>query len=932
MNPRQYERVMQLVDVLMDCEPEELEARISEECSGDDSLRREVEKLLAQDKPESSFLEESPLEVLSSLPPDEEPDQLIGKHIGAYRITEEIGRGGMGAVYKGVRDDEQYHTEVAIKLIKRGMDTDFILRRFRNERQILANLNHPNIAHMLEGGATADGLPYFVMEYIEGEPINKYCDKRKLSTIERLKLFRTVCAAVSYAHGNLIIHRDLKPSNILVTADGTPKLLDFGIAKLLRAETDATVTAVTAIELRTMTPEYASPEQVKGESITTASDVYSLGVLLYELLTGHRPYRFKSRRADEVARVISEVEPARPSTAISRVEEIKGPDDTGRSSITPESVSQVREGEREKLRRRLQGDIDNIVLKALRKAPERRYSSVEQLSEDIRRHLEGLPVTARKDTLSYRTQKFVQRHKVGVLAASLIVVALIGGMAATLWQARVARRESVIAERRFNDVRSIARNVIFDYHDAIAALPGSTKVRERLVTDSVAYLDRLAQEASDDTSLQREIATAYARIGDVQGGTLTNASGATLAAANLGNYQGASDNYRKALAIRERLVALEPWNRELREELGTSYARMGNINATLSKTDEAAAHYRRAIELYEQALASEPSNQIVRRKLSSLYFVMGRTQSALGDAPGGIESLRRSLSMDERLVAEDPTNPDNRHGLSTSHSVIGLLLSEDGNHAEALNHYRKALEIEEALVREHESNPLYRYEAATQHMNLGNALLALGDKGGAVEHLRQAQAMYESLVAADPDDAKTRRQTANNRRDLGVALAASGNQAGALESLRAALRLFDEAVAREPTNANLNRQRSLAYLRMSEFLSETGDLAEALENARLGVRIGEELVAANRSNTGFRKTLALNYSQLGRCHALQAARAGTPRAGQISQWREARGAYQRSLDIWNEFRAAGTLSRADAGKPDETAREIARCDASLNPS
>ena len=400
----------------------------------------------------------------------------------------------MGAVYLARRADRQYEKQVAIKLIKRGMDTEAMLRRFRNERQILAGFDHPNIARLLDGDTTEDGLPYFVMEYVEGVPIDEYCDREALDVTARLQLFRQVCAAVSYAHRRAVIHRDLKPSNILVGADGVPKLLDFGIARLLQAG-DASESPATMLEQRVMTPEYASPEQLRGEPVTTASDVYSLGVVLYRLLTGQLPYRLKAQSAEDMARTVGQTEPQRPS-----------------------AVADATSG------RRLRGDLDNIVLMALRKEPERRYPSVEQFSDDIRRHLEARPVLARRDTLAYRAGKFVRRNTAASVAAVLVVLSLVGGIVMTTWQAQRARAQEAIAiaekaraERRFNEVRQLARSVMFDYHDAIEDLSGATAIRERLVKDGLAYLDSLAREAGDDPELQRELAAAYDRVGDVRG-------------------------------------------------------------------------------------------------------------------------------------------------------------------------------------------------------------------------------------------------------------------------------------------------------------------------------------------------------------------------------------------------------------------------------
>jgi len=394
LTPERWKQIEGVFDDAADLAPEERDAYLAGACGGDAELRRQVELLIRSHDAAGSFIEEPAVAGRITDPGKLDDDApFIGRRVGSYRIVRELGRGGMGAVYLAVRADDEFQKRVAIKLVKRGMDTDFILRRFRQERQILASLEHQYIGRLLDGGTTDDGLPYFVMDYIEGLPINQFCDAHKLSTPERLRLFLKVCSAVAHAHHNLVIHRDLKPSNVLVMADGTPKLLDFGIAKLLNPEMGGRALDPTTLAMRLMTPEYASPEQVRGETVTMVSDVYSLGVLLYDLLTGHRPYTFRSRSPEEVARVICEQEPERPSVAVNLIEVLPS---AGREplEITPDSVSRVRDGSLEKLRRQLSGSIDNIVLKSLRKEPQRRYQTVEEFARDIEHYLEGRPVSA----------------------------------------------------------------------------------------------------------------------------------------------------------------------------------------------------------------------------------------------------------------------------------------------------------------------------------------------------------------------------------------------------------------------------------------------------------------------------------------------------------------------------------------------------------
>ena len=434
MEPDKWQRAKERFGAALAREPAERGAFWAIACGGDEALRQEIDSLLAAHEQSGT--------TTSSIA----KDSLSGRHIGPYQLMHRIGQGGMAMVYLATRADDQYRKCVAIKLILPGLHTADVLRRFRNERQTLAALDHPNIVKLLDGGETEDRLPYLVMDYVEGSPITDYCDAHPLSTTERLLLFRMVCGAVSYAHQSLVIHRDLKPDNILVTVDGTPKLLDFGIAKLLNPETAATL-VVTGAGQRLMTPDYASPEQIRGEPLTNSTDIYSLGVVLYELLAGHRPYRIKAQSPLEIERAICEEEPVKPSTAVTTVHERTTANATS-MVVTPEAVSGIREGDPKKLSSRLHGDLDAIVMMALRKEPQRRYASVYEFSEDIRRHLQGLPVKARPSTIIYRGTKFLHRHKEAAVASvgllALVGALAIGGLLYTRPVHRLTEKDTVV--------------------------------------------------------------------------------------------------------------------------------------------------------------------------------------------------------------------------------------------------------------------------------------------------------------------------------------------------------------------------------------------------------------------------------------------------------------------------------------------------------
>jgi serine/threonine protein kinase len=424
MTPERFRQIRNLFDAALERDAALRTSFLAEACQGDEPLRAEVGRLLAAHLQEASPLDGGAVrpELLTG-----EPGRMEGRRIDHYEILRALGRGGMGAVYLALRTDDVYRKSVAFKVVRPEAGTPEVIQRFRREREILASLDHPNLARLLDGGTTPEGLPYFVMDFVEGQPIDTYCDDRQLNVAERLKLFRAVCAAVEYAHGSGVVHRDLKPGNILVTAEGVVKLLDFGIAKLLRSEAEETAAPITLTGMRLMTPEYASPEQVRGEAVGTASDVYSLGVVLYELLTGHRPYRMRSRLIHEVVRVICEEEPTRPSTAVTEVEQRSAVGEEKPVAVTPQSVSRARAATPKGLRRQLSGDPDKIILKALRKDPAQRYRTAEAFGEDVGRHLDGLPVLAQGESVVYRAGKFLQRYRGWAIALAVLSAGLATG-------------------------------------------------------------------------------------------------------------------------------------------------------------------------------------------------------------------------------------------------------------------------------------------------------------------------------------------------------------------------------------------------------------------------------------------------------------------------------------------------------------------------
>ena len=697
MSPERWHELKDLFFEVLELPPEDRRGYL-ENAGRDPAIIADVEDLLKAEAETSPILDKK-LESMDVLLEGISEDVFIGRMVDSYHILHKIGQGGMGAVYMAEQKEESFHRYVAMKVIRRGMDNEQVIRRFNTERQILAALNHPNIGRLLDGGTSEDGTSYLVMEYIDGLPITEYCDSRKLPIWERLKLFKDVCSAVQYAHQNLVVHRDLKPSNILVTNEGVVKLLDFGIAKLLNPNLTPQGAMLTQAVQRLMTPEYASPEQVRGESVTTSSDVYSLGVVLYELLTGHRPYRIKSRNQEEIHRLICEKEPTRPSTIVGQVVEANLGEEFRK--VTPESVSEARGTIVDRLRRQLHGDLDNIVLMAMRKEPQRRYSSVENLSKDIDRHLSGIPVVARSSTLTYRTQKFVQRHRFGVIATTAFV-ALFATFA--LLYTLQLRRESIRAKQAAEQAEQITAFMLSVFQGSNPyETQGNTVTAHQLLDQSV---ERIGNELADQPVVQ-------ARLFDATG----------LAYQSLGLYEQARELLHKSLDIRKSLLEEDDL------ELAESYFNLSHLHFQTLQYQEGADFARQSLKIRQarlgpthdltlESMANLARNAYELHQLSEadslLQFILSHQRKTLGNSHSKtIETLyslglvlhgQRKYEVAEALLTETLVGFDAESlqvSTASAHSAerLARLLQFQDDHVGAERMFRRAFSINEKLYK-----------------------------------------------------------------------------------------------------------------------------------------------------------------------------------------------------------------------------------------
>jgi tetratricopeptide (TPR) repeat protein len=883
MKPVDWSQIKELFHAAVELTPHDREAFLRSNRAGSDEVHREVAALLSAHESAGDFIQQPAL-VDVGLVADDESNRsaaVTGQQIGSYRIIRELGRGGMGAVYLAVRADESFDKQVALKLIKRGMDSDAIIKRFVMERQILANLDHPNIARLIDGGTTEDGLPYFVLEYVEGTAITRYCDQH-----------------------------NLKPSNIIVTEERTPKLLDFGIAKLLSG---STLVAATMTIGRVLTPEYASPEELRGLPVTTSSDVYSLGVVLYELLSGHRPFNFENRSPEDVARVITTSQPVKPSVVITHIGQT---DNAENVSQTPEAISRTREGNIDKLRRRLAGDLDNILLKALRKESERRYASVQEFSEDLRRHLEGLPVLARPDTLSYRTSKFITRHKAGVAAVLVVALTLLSGTIITGWQARVARRERDKAERRFNQVRKLANSVLFEYHDGIKELPGSTPIRQKMVRDALDYLDNLSAESSGDPTLQAELATAYEKVGDVQG----NPYGA-----NLGNLDGALESYRKAVTIREVLRAANSADAKLKLNLGNSYKKTADILWAKGQNHEALSNYRKALTTFEELVQADPKSPEYLMTINLTLNGIAHVQTQSGDFKGALDTYRKCLASAEALQAADATGKNNLRNVAVANLKVGDALMDVQDYAGALPQYEKSLDGFSRLAASAQNNAAAARELGLSYARIASAYAHLKHYEKAVEFHLKAIEQQKQVATADPSNVQSHFDIAATYANLSDNYLRIKKLDNAAACVREAIRISSETLSRNPDYLQGQGGLGNTYVTYAEVLLAKGDANGALENYRKALNFLEREPVRSAQTTA----LARAYEGLGNAQLLRANRARGQTQQQTQHLKEAKGWYQKAFDVWHGLEQQGEVAAEDRTNLSEITQKIEQCSAAL---
>ncbi len=753
MTPARWGEVKTILASLLETDPSQRPAEMDRLCGSDSELRGSVESLLALEEKAGALLD-------SAAAPGAQwrAEAPAPETIGPYRVVREIGRGGMGVVYMGERADGQYRKQVAIKLITAAHPDSQAGRRFERERQILAQLEHPGIARLLDGGTAAGGQPYFIMEYVDGLPLLEFCRRGALGVSERLLLFLQIADAVGYAHRRLIVHRDLKPGNILVTAEGQAKLLDFGLGQMIGGQQPGD--EITQAGPAPMTPAYASPEQIRGESYTVAGDVYSLGVILFELLAGRRPYPATTNYLD-LARAICDVEAPPLAGAV--------------DAAAPDAAA---------LRRRLRGDLETIVAKALEKDQRRRYPTVDAFAADLRRFQEGRPVAARKPTWRYRAARLAARHRIAVPAGALALLLIVGFAAFGWWEARRS-------ERRFDQVRGLAHAVMFDLYDAIAPLPGSTAARALLARRALEYLENLSQEAGGNRSLEREVALGYGRIGEVEG---------NLSESSLGRVPASLESYRKAAGILQRLQAASPGDAGLRHDYLRAEVDLARAYGQAGQFDAGIAQARRGVAIAENAAGARPDDVIALTDLEAALAALADAVTGQNRYPEAIALRERVQRLASRVAALAHDSPESQRSLAVADKRLAALYGVTGRMEDCRRQYEMARAIDERRCARNPQDMRARIDLSYDYSDLGWAAGVMNRLDDALQFNRQALELRQQAAQADPQDFRAATAVAASMKRIGLVLRKMAKSRDALAQLDQAAARYGELSRRPGAN------------------------------------------------------------------------------------------------------------------------------------
>jgi len=815
LNPEQWQIITPYLNQALDMEEGQLQEWLARFQAENPMLAEQLIALLREHSvlKEAGFLEQN---IAAATP----SPGLAGQSVGPYKLIRQIGQGGMGSVWLAERSDGRFDRRVAVKFVNLALLGRGGEKRFKREGSILGRLSHPHIAELVDAGVSLSGTPYLVLEFVEGERIDSYCDQRKLDVEARVRLFLEVTAAVAHAHSNLIVHRDLKPSNVLVSAQGQVKLLDFGIAKLLEGtEQEGAATLLTALAGQAMTPEYAAPEQVKGEPVTAATDVYALGVLLFVLLTGRHPAGEKLRAPADLVKAIVEIEPRRMSDAVI-------PGEEGGQTATPGAAQ--RGTTPDKLRRLLRGDLDTIVARALKKNPRERYASVTALGDDLGRYLRHEPIRVRPDTITYRAAKFIRRNRYSFTAATLALAAILTGAIVAVYQARVA-------QRRFQDVRNLAHTFVFDLYDQVARLEGSTQVRENMVRTGLEYLDNLGRDAGSDLELQKEIAGAYLKIGDAEGYPTKP---------NLGRTADALASYRKAGDIYQTIAARNPAFLPDLARFYLSYAGLVRLTHDLQPARDLA---QSAIVTFDRMRPSQGFEGDLEMVYAQAWCTVGDLDDDLGDPHRAWTEVGRC-----RQLARDRHNNKNDRGalsmLSQADELLASASQELGNLQQALQAIDEDESALNQLIADEPRNPgLHRRQALLHEMRSQlyyyDLSPNLGDPARALPHARRYLEAAEEMVRSDPANSSAQFSRAVALYALSIPLRES-DPAAAVQVARESLQRFDEIIASGKSSYLLASRRIRARLRLGQAQLKAHRIAEARATAEATLK--EEMPVAQK--------------------------------------------------------------------------------------